>query len=119
MRFCTIFPGIFIAAFLFLSVPAGSAGESPGTESNLKIQALERAVQKIDKRLSDMQPHLQSLAHPIWEYKVVVPNIINTSGMDDQGIDGVNLSELGKQGWELVNYTVSYGFIFKRRQIRK
>ena len=103
----------------FFSAGVSGAQENVNSGAAPQWQTIADDLQKLDKRISDIQVQVQSLAHPVWEYKVVVPNIINTSGMEDQGIDGVNLSQLGKQGWELVNYTDQYGFIFKRRQVKK
>ncbi|MCG8567793.1 MAG: hypothetical protein MI747_22230, partial [Desulfobacterales bacterium] len=56
------------------------------------------------------------LLNPKWEYRIILPNMMNSSGQSREGIhDGVNFNLMGKDGWELVNYSVQYGFIFKKR----
>ncbi len=123
MRCSAAFSGLIISviifAILFSPVAISFADESGNAGTDPQLKTIAGAVQTLDKRLAHVEVLIQSLVHPTWEYKVMVPNIINTSEKGRQSIDGIDFGQLGKQGWELVNYTNQYGFIFKRRRIEK
>ncbi len=124
MHRSTIFTGLCITALFFLlvadiSITKSSAGEEPGIGHGSELQAIVSAAQEMGNRLTHMESLLQTLVHPVWEYKLVEPNILNTSEMGKQCVEGVDMAKLGKEGWELVSYTDHYGFIFKRKRKEK
>jgi hypothetical protein len=101
--------------FIFLLFSGQSAVADQGL-ATIEMSAQLAAIQQtIEKRLTAIENRLDKLAKPVWEYKLIFPNMM-TSRQAETGIyDGVNFKAMGRDGWEVINYSVQYGFIFKRR----
>ncbi len=117
MRVCTVLFLPLACLLLCVFAAESSAGDNNGSGTFPELRALANTAQDMNKRLTHMESLLETLVRPVWEYKVVVPNMMNTSNMGDQILDGIDLDKLGKDGWELISYTANYGFIFKRRRM--
>ncbi len=100
--------------FLLFSEQPAVADEGPvTTEMSAQLAAIQ---QTIEKRLTAIENRLDKLTKPVWEYKLIFPNMMQTSRQAETEIyDGVDFKAMGRGGWELVSYSVQYGFIFKRR----
>ncbi len=105
-------------AVIVLVILAGQQpvyGQETGRDEDTvaQIAELQRVV---ENKLAIIEGQLDRLIHPKWEYKLVVPNMMGSSGEPQDGVfDGVDFKSAGNDGWELVSYSVHYGFIFKRR----
>ncbi|OEU68778.1 MAG: hypothetical protein BA863_06555 [Desulfovibrio sp. S3730MH75] len=72
------------------------------------LDTLHQDLQRIEEKLD-------ALANPKWEYKILTPNVIDEDAVDRYS---PNLTPLGEQGWELVNYSSDIGYVMKRRVTR-
>ncbi len=96
MRFFTC---IFVALVFLLScslVSESCAAEKSGAAALSELQVLADQAQEMNRRLSHMEGLLENLVRPQWEYRVVVPNMMNTSNMGEHTLDGIDLNKLGK-----------------------
>ena len=103
-------------ALCFCMVPPLSVGRAEESGKNAIMQEMLKSNKALKERLDRMEKDLHRLAHPVWEYKLVFPNMLHSESRDDGIYDGVDFTKLGKAGWELINYSDDYGFIFKRRR---
>ncbi len=119
MRVSKILVFSFVCSLLCLLAMNVHAKGNNESETSAALLILSNTAQDMNKRLTHVESLLEKLVRPVWEYKVVVPNTMNTSNMGEHVMDGIDINKLGKEGWELVNYTDNYGFIFKRRRMEK
>jgi len=104
------------SAFCREPVMAQDLGAEVAAVRALLAAELPDIRKTLKNRLDKIQIRLDRLLSPTWEYKVVVPNLLNSPGSEDEGIfDGVDFNAMGLKGWELINYSDNYGFVFKRR----
>ncbi|WP_421899501.1 hypothetical protein [Maridesulfovibrio sp.] len=80
--------------------------------SGENVSELLAPLQALHDDLARIEAKLDAFANAKWEYKILVPNVLENSGFDPYK---PNLAPLGKQGWELVTYSPDVGYILKRR----
>ncbi len=105
--------GFFTVLLVCLAVgPCFAQSSEPASGSGENVSVLLAPLQALHDDLSRIEAKLDAFANAKWEYKILVPNVLEKSGFDPYK---PNLAPLGQQGWELVTYSPDVGYILKRR----
>ncbi|WP_420250886.1 MULTISPECIES: hypothetical protein [unclassified Maridesulfovibrio] len=110
--FSVFMAGLFAVILFCMCGPCLAQSSEPASGSGENVSVLLAPLQALHDDLARIEATLDAFANAKWEYKILVPNVLEKSGFDPYK---PNLAPLGQQGWELVTYSPDVGYILKRR----